>query len=167
MLEPRVSPERLHSNTHQAYLPQPNDAPSAQNPKPQSKRRSRLGVRRFIQHQIHVLLFALMHGIFSLYLKLRQMWNAVSYQLSSVLYYHHGTPQYIKRDVVALKKVPRHLSVILKVEDSRRTKTDIERLIDETAEIATWCACAEIPVLSVYEKTGTICSASTNVQPGN
>lgn len=95
-----------------------------------------------------------MHGIFSLYIKTRQMWNVVCYQTSSVLKYHHGTPQYIKKDVMAIKKMPKHLSVILKLEENHRTKADLDRLLDEVAEIATWCACAEIPMFSVYEKTG-------------
>lgn len=82
------------------------------------------------------------------------MWNVVSYQISSVLYYHHGTPQYIQKDVLGLSKKPKHLSVILRAEQNQRPKADLDRLIDEAAEIATWCACAGIPMLSVYEKTG-------------
>jgi dehydrodolichyl diphosphate syntase complex subunit NUS1 len=115
-----------------------------------------LGVRRFFQNQINVLIFSILHGIFSLYIRVRQLWNRICYQISSVLYYHHGTPQYIKRDITALKKKPNHLSVILKLEENHRAKADLERLIDEVAEIATWCACAEIPMLSVYEKTGML-----------
>lgn len=30
----------------------------------------------------------------------------------------------------------------------------LEVLVDEVAEIAAWCACVGIPMLSVYEKTG-------------
>ena len=82
------------------------------------------------------------------------MWHAVSYQMFSVLYYHHGTPDYIRRDVVGLKRKPQHLSIILRAEQSHRAKADLERLIDETADIATWCACAGITQLSVYEKSG-------------
>lgn len=82
------------------------------------------------------------------------MWNVVCYQASSVLYYHHATPQYIRRDVGGLDKKPNHLSAILKVEENQRVKADLDRLIEETAELATWCACANIPMLSVYEKTG-------------
>jgi dehydrodolichyl diphosphate syntase complex subunit NUS1 len=104
-------------------------------------------------NQLHLLVFALMHGIFSLYIRIRQACNLVRYQISSVLYYHHATPQYIQRDVTGLSKKPRHLSAILRSE-SRRVAVDLDRLIDETAELATWCACAEIPMVSVYEKTG-------------
>ncbi|KAM0437536.1 hypothetical protein ACHAPT_001900 [Fusarium lateritium] len=139
-----------------SYLPTPNDPPPTISASSRTQRRSRLGLRRFVLNQIHILIFAVMHGIFSLYIKVRQMWNVVCYQTSSVLKYHHGTPQYIKKDVMALKKMPKHLSVILKLEENHRTKADIERLLDEVAEIATWCACAEIPMFSVYEKTGIL-----------
>ena len=63
---------------------------------------------------------------------------------------------------MALRRKPDHLSVILKAEENNRAKTDVERLIDEVAEIATWCACAEIPMLSVYEKTGTTANSNTS-----
>ena len=120
-----------------------------------AQRRSRLGVRRFLQNQLHVLIFAILHGIFSLYVRIRQTVNIVCYQVSSVLYYHHATPQYIRKDVMGLSRRPKHLSAILKTEANHRAKADLDRLIDETAELATWCACAEIPMLSVYEKTGS------------
>ena len=100
------------------------------------------------------LVFAALHGVFSLYIRIRQAVHAVGYQISSVLYYHHGTPEYIKRDVMGLKRIPKHLSAILKVEENARAKADVDRLIDETAELAAWCASAEIPMLSIYEKTG-------------
>jgi dehydrodolichyl diphosphate syntase complex subunit NUS1 len=127
------------------------------------QRRSRLGVRRFLKNQVFVFVFALMHGIFSLYIKSRQTWHGVAYQISSILYYHHATPQYIRRDVEGLNKKPKHLSAILKTEVDHRAKTDVDRLIEETAELATWCACAEIPMLSIYEKSGKRISGSEHV----
>lgn len=123
----------------------------------QAQRRSRLGVRRFLKNQLFVFVFAVMHGIFSLYIKTRQTWHGVAYQISSILYYHHATPQYIRRDIAGLTKKPSHLSAILKTEvNHHRAKNDIDRLIEETAELATWCACAEIPMLSIYEKSGEL-----------
>lgn len=140
-----------------ASLPSLNDAQAAAaaSNASKTKRSSRFGVRQFIKTQIHVLVFAIMHGIFSLYIRTRQMWNIVGYQIASVLYYHHGTPQYIQKDVTGLARIPTHLSAILRTE-GRRHSTDLERLIDETAELATWCACAEIPMLSIYEKSGIL-----------
>lgn len=139
-----------------ASLPAPNDGATIVNKPGQAQRRSRLGVRRFIKNQIFVFVFALMHGIFSLYIKSRQTWHGVSYQISSILYYHHATPQYIRRDIMGLTKRPKHLSTILKTEGNHRAKNDLDRLIEETAELATWCACAEIPMLSIYEKSGVL-----------
>lgn len=57
---------------------------------------------------------------------------------------------------MGLNKRPKHLSAILKTEGKHRAKNDLDRLIDETAELATWCACAEIPMLSIYEKSGEL-----------
>lgn len=136
-----------------ANLPPPSEIPSLGKAVP-SPRRSRLGIRRLVRNQIHLLIFAILHGLFSFYIRLRQTFNLICYQLSSVLFYHHATPQYIRRDVMGLRRKPAHLSVILKAEELPRAKMDLDRLIDETAEMATWCACAEIPMLSVYEKTG-------------
>jgi hypothetical protein len=71
-----------------------------------------------------------------------------------VLYYHHRTPELIQKDVKGLKRIPEHLSVILKLEEGGKGGASLEQLVDEVAEIAAWCACAGIPMLSVYERTG-------------
>lgn len=139
-----------------AHLPSPNEIPTVAAPKSQSQRRSRLGVRRFLKSQLYVFVFAILHGLFSLYIRIRQAFHVVSYQISSVLYYHHGTPEYIRRDVVGLGRKPNHLSAILKAEENQRPKADLDRLIEETAELAAWCASSAIPTLSIYEKTGIL-----------
>lgn len=61
----------------------------------------------------------------------------------------------IQRDVKRLAKVPKILSVILKVEDDGKGGAELERLVNEVAEVSAWCASAGIPVLNIYEKTGT------------
>lgn len=154
----RLTPNSfINQYTHQAlkaHLPSPNEIPTVAAPKSQSQRRSRLGVRRFLKSQLYVFVFAILHGLFSLYIRIRQAFHVVSYQISSVLYYHHGTPEYIRRDVVGLGRKPNHLSAILKAEENQRPKADLDRLIEETAELAAWCASSAIPTLSIYEKTG-------------
>lgn len=70
------------------------------------------------------------------------------------MYYHHHTPELIERDVKGLSRLPKHLSVILSLEDNGRGGAELERLVSEAAEIAAWCASAGIPRLSIYEKTG-------------
>ncbi|KAG6005646.1 hypothetical protein E4U54_000296 [Claviceps lovelessii] len=139
-----------------ANLPSPSEIPTVACTNGQAQRRSRLGIRRFLKNQLFLLVFSLLHGLFSLYIRTRQAFHIVSYQISSILYYHHGTPEYIRRDVMRLDRRPGHLSAILQAEENQRPKADLDRLIEETAELAAWCASAEIPMLSVYEKTGIL-----------
>ncbi|KAG5938631.1 hypothetical protein E4U53_007966 [Claviceps sorghi] len=139
-----------------ANLPSPSEIPTVACSQSQAQRRSRLGIRRFLKNQLFLLVFSILHGLFSLYIRIRQAFHIVSYQISSVLYYHHGTPEYIRRDVLRLGRRPGHLSAILKAEENQRPKADLDRLIEETAELAAWCASAEIPMLSVYESTGIL-----------
>ncbi|PKS06393.1 hypothetical protein jhhlp_007141 [Lomentospora prolificans] len=121
----------------------------------QPPRNSRLGVRRFLKNQLHLLIFALLHSIFSLYVKIRQTWNKVCYRISSIISYHHRTPELIENDVRALRQKPEHLSAILNMQEDGRA-TELERLVNEAADLAVWTACAGIPVLSIYERSGTL-----------
>lgn len=111
-------------------------------------------MRRFLRRQFHLLVFTVIHVFFSLYIRLRHAYHAVSNRLYSIAYYHHRTPELIRRDVKGLRRLPKHLSVILTLEDQRRSGAGLERLINEAAEVAAWCASAGIPQLSIYEKTG-------------
>lgn len=117
---------------------------------------SRFGVRRAAKNKLYLFVYVFIHSIFSLYIRIRQAWHTVAYRLSSILYYHHRTPAYIEKDVEGIKKLPKHLSVILKLETGARHGTELERLINEAAEISVWCTCAKIPTLTVYEKTGIL-----------
>lgn len=115
--------------------------------------RSRFGIRKALRSALNLLVYNLIHTVFSIYIRIRQAYHTVAYRVLSILYYHHRTPELIDRDVKGLKKKPRHLSVILKLDDERGG-AGLERLVNEAAEIAAWCACAGIPMLSIYEKTG-------------
>lgn len=117
-------------------------------------RRPRFGVRRFLRHQLYVFTYTMMHAVFSLYIRTRQACHLVWYRLASIFFYHHRSPGLIQKDIRRLGRTPNHLSVILTAEGGGRSGGDLERLISEAAEIATWCACAGIPFLSVYERTG-------------
>jgi dehydrodolichyl diphosphate syntase complex subunit NUS1 len=96
------------------------------------------------------------HAIFSLYIRLRQAYHALKDRIIAVLYYHHRTPELIQKDVKGLSRLPKHISVILKLEDGGRSGAGLEALVDEVAEISAWCACVGIPTLSVYESTGIL-----------
>ena len=147
----------------QPYLPTPpsrspsrrskiKSIPSIQLESPTSH--SRLGVRKFFRNQLHALAYAIVHTIFSVFIRFRQAYHAVKDRIFAILYYHHRTPGLIQKDVKGLSRLPPHLSVILKLEDGGKGGAGLETLVDEMAEIAAWCACVGIPMLSVYEQTG-------------
>lgn len=111
-------------------------------------------VRPAIRHVIHSLIFTIIHAFFSIYIRFRQAYHAVVDQLFAVLYYHHRTPELVKRDVKGLTKVPKHLSVILQLPPEGGKKDRLETVVNDACEIAAWSASAGIPMLSIYEKTG-------------
>ena len=77
-------------------------------------------------------------------------------RIFAILYYHHRTPELIRKDVKNLKRLPQHLSVILQLESEDGSIGGLEVLLDSIAEIAAWCASVGIPMLSVYERTGAL-----------
>lgn len=124
-------------------------------PKTRDDKTARLGVRRFIRRQYHILVFAIIHIFFSVFIRFRQAYHAIANQIYSVYYHHHRTPELIRRDVQGLGRLPKHLSVVLTLEDQRRSGAGMEKLVNEVTDVAAWCASAGIPQLSIYEKTGT------------
>ncbi|KAH8878859.1 hypothetical protein GQ53DRAFT_789663 [Thozetella sp. PMI_491] len=144
-------------NLLKPYLPKPpkRSSPSRQDGA-DSEEQSRLGVRRFLRTQFHILVFTIIHAIFSLYIRIRQAYHVVGDRIHSVFYYHHRTPELIERDVKGFRRLPTHLSVILSLEGDHKGGAELERLVNEAADIAAWCASAGIPQLSIYEKTGVL-----------
>ena len=111
-------------------------------------------LRPAIRNLIHNLIFNIIHIFFSIYIRIRQAYHAVLNQVLAVLYYHHRTPELIKRDMQKLNKVPKHLSVILQLPPEGGKKDRLETLVNDACEIAAWSAIAGVPMLSIYERTG-------------
>ncbi|TGJ85899.1 hypothetical protein E0Z10_g2849 [Xylaria hypoxylon] len=136
------------------YLPAPS---SRQRSSSRVKKQDsyRFGIRRFLKAQFYTLLYLFIHAIFSLYIRIRVAYRAVSNRLVAILKHHYNSPEYIARDVATLKKLPEHLSIILTLENGGKGDA-LEKLVNEVSEVAAWCAAAGIPKLSVYEKTGIL-----------
>ncbi|KAL8647731.1 MAG: hypothetical protein Q9210_005382 [Variospora velana] len=113
-------------------------------------------IRHFFKVQLHLLAFALMHALFSLYIRFRQAYHILLDRIFAVLYYHHRAPELIKQDIQTLTRIPQHLTVILELKEEEQGFAGLEKLLDDVAEISAWCAGARIPMLSVYERTGAL-----------
>lgn len=135
------------------YLPALPADPAVETSRPRG-RLPTFGFRRFLKSQVHFVLYTCIHAAFSVYIRSRQLYHVVRDRLISIFYYHHRDPAMIQKDVRRLKRLPKILSVILKVEDDGKGGAELERLVNEVAEVSAWCASAGIPKLNVYERTG-------------
>jgi dehydrodolichyl diphosphate syntase complex subunit NUS1 len=115
---------------------------------------------------LHRLLFHLIQLAFTFYIALRQTYHSLHDRLFSILYYHHRTPELIQQDVRNLSRLPKHLSIILSL-DSYASTTNLPQsmqassealtsLLTDTSSLCAWSACASIPTLSIYERTGLL-----------
>ncbi|RKF55342.1 Dehydrodolichyl diphosphate synthase complex subunit nus1 [Erysiphe neolycopersici] len=118
--------------------------------------RPSLRAKRFIQAQIHALCYLILQTLFSVYLRIRFARNYITTRILAILYYHHRASELIQRDVRALHRLPKHLSVVLNINDAISKSAALEELLDKVAELSVWCACVGIPTLSVYERTGIL-----------
>ncbi|KAK3994983.1 Decaprenyl diphosphate synthase-like protein [Cladorrhinum sp. PSN332] len=142
------------------YLPSPppsfNSKKIPKSDDAREARKGRIGVRRFLRRNFHLFVFTAIHFFFSIYIRARQAYHAVSDRVYSLFQHHHHSPELILKDVKDLKRLPTHLSVILTLEDQGRGGAALEKLLNEASDIAAWCASAGIPQLSIYEKTGIL-----------
>ncbi|KAL9109130.1 MAG: hypothetical protein Q9227_006221 [Pyrenula ochraceoflavens] len=143
------------------YLPALRDSvPPSNSRKTKSKaskayKPRRKPIRTFLKTSLHILLFHIIQFLFSVYIRFRHAYRAILSRILAVLYYHHRTPELIQKDVRNLSRLPEHLSIILHLHPQEEDG-GLTRLMDEAAEVAAWCACAGIPLLSVYEKSGAL-----------
>ena len=110
----------------------------------------------------NLLFFATYHFIallFSIFFRFRRAFRLAYTKLVSLLRYHHRTPEFIALDVSRLDKLPKHLSVIVELneDDAQLGNAGLEGLVNDVCEIAAWAASAGIGFLSVYERTGMSC----------
>ncbi|KAI0842043.1 Undecaprenyl diphosphate synthase [Hypoxylon sp. FL0890] len=139
----------------QNYLPDPPSRSRSRSRK-RKHETSHFGIRKFLKSQLYSFMYIFVHAIFSVYIRIRIAYHAVSLRVLSILKYHHNTPDYVRRDVSTLKRLPKHVSVILTLEDGGRAGDALEKLVNEASEVAAWCAAAGIPRLSIYERTGVL-----------
>ncbi|KAL4887904.1 Undecaprenyl diphosphate synthase [Aspergillus ambiguus] len=138
-------------NILKPYLPDPSDLRNRSRRKKTPPRKT--PIRTFLKSQLHQLVYTIIHIFFGIATRLVHSYHAVVDRIFALVYYHHRTPELIRKDVKNLDRLPEHLSVVLSL---RREDDALAVLMDEVAELAAWSVSAGIPVLSVYEKTGLL-----------
>ncbi|GKZ28130.1 hypothetical protein AbraCBS73388_011377 [Aspergillus brasiliensis] len=118
------------------YLPDPSDLPR----RPLQRRKKvprKTPIRTFIKSQLHLLTYTVVHIFFGIISRLILSYHAVVDRIFAIVYYHHRTPELIRKDVKGLKRLPEHLSVILSL---RKEDDALAILMDEVAELSAWSA---------------------------
>lgn len=136
--------------------PYPSRKPSQTPPYQRRKPVRRKPIRTFVWTRIHQLLHVVTLALFGLYIRLRQTYHAVVDRVLAVLFYHHRTPDWIRRDIQGLNKIPEHLSVILSLDEERLQPSGLESLLNDVGDLAAWCASAGVSMISIYERKGGI-----------
>ena len=143
------------SNDSPAMSPYPSRTPS-QTPHQRRKPTRRKPIRTFMWTRIYQLFHVIILALFGLYIRLRQAYHAVIDRVLAVLFYHHRTPDWIRKDLQGLKKLPEHLSIVLSLDEERLQPSGLESLLNDVGDLAAWCASAGIPMISIYERKGGI-----------
>jgi dehydrodolichyl diphosphate syntase complex subunit NUS1 len=149
-----VIPAQEREELIKSLLPDQPQTPPVQPSKSRTRRNKSKPIRSTIRHGVHVFLYAAIQFFFGIYLHIRMAARAIKYRIYAIGFYHHRTPELIKQDVKPLGKLPKHLSVMLKVNRDEDKRTNLQRLINEVGEVTAWCISAGIPTLSIYERTG-------------
>jgi dehydrodolichyl diphosphate syntase complex subunit NUS1 len=137
-------------NILKPYLPDPSDL--ARRPLQRQKKGPRKApIRTFLKSQLHQLTYTFIHIVYGIILRLIQSYHALVDRVLAIVYYHHRTPELIRKDVKGLRRLPGHLTVVLSL---RKEDDALAILMDEVAELSAWSVSAGIPMLSVYEKSG-------------
>ena len=137
------------------YLPSTPRRPGSASTSTGQPRKAR-PIRNFLKNQLHLFLYFAIHTVFSIYVRIRQVYHAILARALAILYHHHRTPALIRKDTRGLTRLPQHLSIILESPPNDHSRAALDALLDDVAEIAAWCACVGIPLLSIYEKSGVL-----------
>jgi dehydrodolichyl diphosphate syntase complex subunit NUS1 len=154
--------ERGRADLINPHLPRPNEepvsrpkmsAPTRSNTK-SPRRRHKPRIRPFIRSWIHYLIYFTIQTLYGIYIRFSHAYHALTQRTLAIMHHHYRSPEYIKKDISALSRLPEHLSIILKLRPSEENA--LETLLDEVAELSAWSTSAGIPLLSIYEKSGIL-----------
>jgi hypothetical protein len=111
-----------------------------------------------LRRRFDFLLLWVLQTLTGLYLSIVAWKRFVVNTVWGVWYDWHAWPwcgrTMIAKDVGVLGKVPRHVAVIL---DQKRhvREYDADEMVRRAVDMATWCACAGISIVTFYEPTGS------------
>jgi len=115
---------------------------------------NRKPIRTLIKWSIFRMMWFLLHFIIDIVSVFKFILKSIFTKVMNGVYDRNCTPERIKKDVEGLKKMPKHLSILLELDGDHEDVESLTRLMEDVCKCATWSTCAGIEKLSIYEKTG-------------
>lgn len=106
----------------------------------------------YVYHAILLVIFF----VISIYKNCLYLYRRSTLRVLAVTYFPNSSPQVIREDVNKLSKIPKRLGTIINLQDDNEENGGVEGLMAQIADISSWCLCAGIPYLSIYESTGVL-----------
>ena len=158
----RLTPQQREALLKPRLPPAPVSAPpsaarkTSTRPPPRKTRLNKLKTGP-IRNVLHFVIYQVVAFIFSVFFRFRRSWRLCWYKVRSVMGHHHRSPEWIINDVRNTEQLPKHLSVVLDYseDDDDQGNAGLEGLLNDVCEIAAWSASAGIPLVSIYERTGS------------
>ncbi|ODQ68517.1 Undecaprenyl diphosphate synthase, partial [Nadsonia fulvescens var. elongata DSM 6958] len=108
---------------------------------------------QMIQFQFFHSILKVLHFFTFLVQALAYTYHRICLKFMLITYHHNRNPQLIRNDVSQLSKLPNHIACILDLKENE-VGGGFEGLIDQTSDLAAWSIGANIPTLSIYERSG-------------
>ena len=112
-----------------------------------------------VRRRFDFLLLWILQNLTAWYLTLVAWKRYMIYACWGLWYDWHAWPRcgrtMIERDIAGFDKLPRHVAVVLGEKRPAR-EYDADEMVRRVVDVATWCACAGILTVTVYEATGNI-----------
>ena len=107
-------------------------------------------------HKALHFILSIVHLIYFIITSIRSILSRI-YHLLSGFILTSNSKELIRSDISTLGKIPSHLAVIV-------SGPDLERLVNQVADLAAWSICSLIPTLTVYEAKGELKGIDTSLQ---
>lgn len=123
---------------------------------PRYKHRPGKGTQPVQHSPLYSSLLLAIHSGHLIYVTVRGILSK-TYDLLTGFILTSSSKELIKSDISTLNKIPSHLAVIV-------SEHDLERLINDVADLAAWSVCSSIPILTIYEAKGELKGMESSLQ---
>lgn len=119
------------------------------------KTKKKSSLVEWIHFQMFHAALELLYFILRTYTFAKYLYHRAQIMWFSLNFRKNRTPQLISQDVSSLPKIPRHVAAILKLKQNKKG-AGLDRLLDQTGDLASWCIGAGISALTIYERNGVL-----------